>query len=228
MVPPDGMAPLWVFKYSYSYPCSPLFLINIDPVHRPRRIVVYTTAPTAPDSLCFLRKNASWVQCCWKFICGGADLSRIPSPKKTRLAATPQIPYVFSSRTRLGFNAAVNLWCGQPLPDYQFFSKENALAIPRGHCHCKFLFVPKPGNQNAKCWQRSIVKAMSGHLIPNSSQTMCRSCEEGDVRLCDSQFFKACHSAPKGWDVKGGIPQNACWRLGGAWRWWSAPNAETR
>ena len=22
----------------------------------------------------------------------------------------------------------------------------------------------------------------------------------------------ACHSAPKGWDVKGGIPQNACWR----------------
>ena len=25
----------------------------------------------------------------------------------------------------------------------------------------------------------------------------------------------ACHSAPQGWDVKGGMPQNACWRLGG-------------
>ena len=25
----------------------------------------------------------------------------------------------------------------------------------------------------------------------------------------------ACHSAPKDWDVKGGIPQNVCWRLGG-------------
>ncbi len=35
-----------------------------------------------------------------------------------------------------------------------------------------------------------------------------------DVRLCDSQFGKT-HVTPKGWDVKGGRPQNACWRLGG-------------
>ena len=27
------------------------------------------------------------------------------------------------------------------------------------------------------------------------------------------QFFKT-HVTPQGWDVKGGIPQNACWRLG--------------
>ena len=30
---------------------------------------------------------------------------------------------------------------------------------------------------------------------------------------CDSQFFKT-HVISNGWDVKGGIPQNACWRLG--------------
>ena len=30
------------------------------------------------------------------------------------------------------------------------------------------------------------------------------------------------HVTPKGWDVKGGIPPTACWRLG----WSSAPNAE--
>ena len=36
---------------------------------------------------------------------------------------------------------------------------------------------------------------------------------KGNVRSCDSHFFKT-HVTPKGWDVKGGIPQNACWRLG--------------
>ena len=39
---------------------------------------------------------------------------------------------------------------------------------------------------------------------------------KGNVRSCDSQFFKTYFApAPKGWDVKGGIAQNACWRLGG-------------
>ena len=36
---------------------------------------------------------------------------------------------------------------------------------------------------------------------------------KGNVRSCGSQFLKK-HVTPKGWDVKGGIPQNACWRLG--------------
>ena len=36
---------------------------------------------------------------------------------------------------------------------------------------------------------------------------------KGNARSCGSQFFKT-HVTPKGWDVQGGIPQNACWRLG--------------
>ena len=44
-------------------------------------------------------------------------------------------------------------------------------------------------------------------LTPNTFPRKTRA------RSCDSQFFKT-HVTPKGWDVKGGIPQNACWRLG--------------
>ena len=36
---------------------------------------------------------------------------------------------------------------------------------------------------------------------------------KGNARSCGLQFFKT-HVTPKGWDVQGGIPQNACWRLG--------------
>ena len=53
---------------------------------------------------------------------------------------------------------------------------------------------------------------MLGYLTLSSSQTAGRSCEKG-YRSWDSQFFKT-HVTPKGWDVKGAIPQNACWRLG--------------
>ena len=39
---------------------------------------------------------------------------------------------------------------------------------------------------------------------------------KGDVRLCVTHTSSQnLFSAPTGWDVKGGIPQNACWRLGG-------------
>ena len=47
----------------------------------------------------------------------------------------------------------------------------------------------------------------------SSSQTRVALVRKGNARSCDSQFFKT-HVTPKGWDVKGGIPQNACWRLG--------------
>ena len=35
----------------------------------------------------------------------------------------------------------------------------------------------------------------------------------GDVTHTSSK--RICHSAPNAWDLKGGIPQNAFWRLGG-------------
>ena len=58
-----------------------------------------------------------------------------------------------------------------------------------------------------------IQKVLKGLFISaRKSQTAGRSCEKG-YRSWDAQFFKT-HVTPKGWDVKGGIPQNACWRLG--------------
>ena len=35
----------------------------------------------------------------------------------------------------------------------------------------------------------------------------------GDVTHTSSK--RICHSAPNAWDLKGGIPQNVFWRLGG-------------
>ena len=64
----------------------------------------------------------------------------------------------------------------------------------------------------AKSWQRNILQAMLGYRSLSSSRTAGRSCEKG-YRPWDSQFFET-HVTPKGWDVKGGIPQDACWRLG--------------
>ena len=85
------------------------------------------------------------------------------------------------------------MWCSQPLPD-------SAQARKR-----------------AKCWQRRIVCKGDVGLFAFQVFIKCGLLLWGKARLgyVIPILQNACHSAPKGWDVKGGIPQNACWRLGG-------------
>ena len=137
----------------------------------------------------------------------------------------PQIPCVFSGKMRLAFNVPVNSYDTRPTaPDFHIFFQLKRASRKPFQIPCAFsmkvrlafkvivnLHVMRPIAPtylvffHRKC-------ASLGYLTLSSSQTAGRSCEKG-YRSWDSQFFKT-HVTPKGWDVKSGIPQNACWRLG--------------
>ena len=118
-------------------------------------------------------------------------------------------PCVFSHIRVLRSGAIGNLHAMRPTaPWFLIFVQGKtrlAAGIPRGsHCHCQFSFVPKPGRKpnldKGTLYRRCWVNWLS---VPDKPR----------VALVRKGSFKT-HVTPKGWDVKGGIPQNACWRLG--------------
>ena len=140
-----------------------------------------------------------------------------------------QIPCVFSMRVSLAFKVIVNLNVMRSIaPTFRVFSEENAprrnpAAFP-GFTFLVFSQVVRVLRSRSDC--EFTCDAANCSLIPNTFPRKTRLAwlsvphkprvalvRKGNAGSCHSQFFKT-HVTPKGWDVKGGIPQDACWRLG--------------
>ena len=165
-------------------------------------------------NMCFFNQSASCVLGDCKFTCDAVDRAHTPGlfPKKMRLAGIlpHSLSIVFSQAICvLRWEVIVNLNCDEANCSLtpNIFPRKTRLAggIPRGsHCHCKFSFVPKPGRKPnldkgtlyRRCW-------VIWFSVPHNPR----------IALVWKRNFKT-HVTPKGWDVKGGIPQTACWRLG--------------
>jgi len=138
-------------------------------------------------------------------------------PKKMRLAGI--LPHSLGSLSSV-------FWGGPVLRSEVIVNLH--VMRPAAPCVLKF-FQGKRASQEGFLWEATAIANF--HLYPSqgesqiltkehftgdvglsSSRTAGRSCEKG-YRPWDSQFFET-HVTPKGWDVKGGIPQDACWRLG--------------
>ena len=138
-----------------------------------------------------------------KFKCDAPDRFHIPCflPKKMRFAGSLPIPRVHFPCVwmRLGFTSHGEFTC----------DAANRSLIPN--------IFPRP--------RRRDVKAMLGYLTFKCSQKAGRACEERRCLVMSLTILQnACHSAPKGWDGKGGIPQDACWRR----TLWSAPKGRKK
>ena len=160
-------------------------------------VTLYVMRSTAPKTLVFFhRKCASQESCRIRWV---------------------NFPCVFSCKMRLAFRSDCEFTCDAAncSRNPNIFPRKTRLAggIPRGsHCHCRFSFIPTPGRKpnldKRTLYKRGWVVRLS---VPHKPRV--NLARKGFFRSGDLQFFKT-HVTPKGWDVKGGIPQTACWRLG--------------
>ena len=125
-----------------------------------------------------------------------------------------QFPCVFSGNPRLAFRSDCEFTCDAPwiliLFQGKRASQEGFLRVATAVAN----FHSYPSQEESQILTKEQctgdVGLFDSQFLTNRGAALVR---KGNVRSCDSPFFKT-HVTPKGWDVKGGIPQNASWRLG--------------
>ena len=185
-----------------------VFFFNKNAVATPFQILFVLSsktrlAPNVAVTLCAMRPAAP------TFL----FFSKKPAPHESCHIPRAHFPCVLSSQMRLGFTSHCGFTCDAAnrslIP--QNFSKENA---PRRRDSSPSLpltiFICAQARKKANVDKGALyVKAMLGIWLSSVHKIRwSRRCYVMWLTIRQN----ACHSAPKGWDVKGGIPQNACWR----------------
>ena len=150
------------------------------------------------------------------FIWHASDRSRIPCLFSTKTCVAETLPdsMCFSMKVGLAFEVVVNLHVMRPAAPWCLILFQGKRASQEGFLREATTianFHSYPSQEESQILTKEHCTGNVG-LFDSQFLTNRGSLFWGKARLCDSHVFKT-HVTPKGWDVKGGIPQNACWRL---------------